>query len=344
MYYRIAGILALHIRRMHTPGTERNKKISVLCGNSYPELAELIVNRLGVKISPMLIVRQQNGESSLTVGASIREHDVYIVQTGTSNISGSINDHLIELCIIINACKIASAGRITAVIPSFPYARQDKKDRSRAPITAKLVANMLSKAGADHVVTMDLHASQIQGFFDIPADNLVAEPTLVQFVRENIPDYERAVLVSPDAGGVKRCTSMADKLKLDFAIIHKERKRANEISRMVLIGDVRNRVAVLIDDMADTCNTLCSAATVLMDQGAKRVFAIIVHPVLSDAALEKIEASNIESLIVTNTIPLSEKAKSCPKIKSVDVSGVFAEAIRRMHNGESVSYLFNHVP
>ncbi|KPM08970.1 ribose-phosphate pyrophosphokinase 2-like protein [Sarcoptes scabiei] len=245
---------------------------------------------------------------------------------------------------MINACKIASASRVTAVIPCFPYARQDKKDKSRAPISAKLVANMLSVAGADHIITMDLHASQIQGFFDIPVDNLYAEPAVLKWIKENIVDWKSCVIVSPDAGGAKRVTSIADRLNVDFALIHKERKRANEVASMVLVGDVRNRTAILVDDMADTCGTICHAAEKLKDAGASKVYAILTHGIFSGPAIERIENAPLESLVVTNTIPQENNMFDCNKIQCIDVSMILAEAIRRTHNGESVSYLFSHVP
>lgn len=209
----------------------------------------------------------------MEIGESVRGEDVYIIQSGC----GEVNDHLMELLIMINACKIASSCRVAAVIPCFPYARQDKKDKSRAPISAKLVcsempslclnlltlvqvANMLSVSGADHIITMDLHASQIQGFFDIPVDNLYAEPAILKYIRESIPNWQDSVIVSPDAGGAKRVTAIADRLNVDFALIHKERKRANEVENMTLVGNVQGKVAILVDDMADTCGTICLAA------------------------------------------------------------------------------------
>lgn len=230
------------------------------------------------------------------------------------------------------------------MIPCFPYARQDKKDKSRAPITAKLVANMLTVAGANHVITMDLHASQIQGFFDVPVDNLIAEPSLISWIRENVPDYTNAVLVSPDAGGAKRCTSMADKMNLDFAIIHKERVKANHVSRMVLVGDVSGKSAILVDDMADTCGTLGLAAKTLIEHGATKVYALIVHGILSGKALDILMKSDLDSVVTTNTLPIEDKMKLCPKLVCVDISPILSEAIRRTHNGESVSYLFTCAP
>jgi ribose-phosphate pyrophosphokinase len=230
--------------------------IKVFSGNSNPDLSRAIAERLGLELSKVSLKKFSNQETSVEIGESVRGEDVYIVQSG----SGEVNDNLMELLIMINACKIASAVRVTAVIPCYPYARQDKKDKSRAPISAKLVANMLSVAGADHIITMDLHASQIQGFFDIPVDNLYAEPAVLKWIKENIAEYREAVIVSPDAGGAKRVTSIADGLNCGFALIHKERKKANEVQSMVLVGDVSNRTGIIVDDMADTCGTLVLAA------------------------------------------------------------------------------------
>ncbi|OMH86157.1 Ribose-phosphate pyrophosphokinase 2 [Zancudomyces culisetae] len=295
--------------------------------------------RLGLELSKVTVTKYSNHETAVVIGESVRDEDVYIIQSGCDE----INDNLMELLIMINACKTASARNICAVIPCFPYARQDKKDKSRAPITAKLVANMLTVAGADHVITMDLHASQIQGFFDRPVDNLYGEPSVLKYIMENIPDYKNAVIVSPDAGGAKRATSIADRLDLDFALIHKERKKANEVSRMVLVGDVKNKIAILVDDMADTCGTLGLAAKTLMDNHASKVYAIVIHGVLSGKAIDVINNSVLTKVVVTNTIPHEHKKKLCNKLDTIDVSPVFAEAIRRTHNGESVSYLFKHV-
>lgn len=244
---------------------------------------------------------------------------------------------------MIHACKIASASRITAVIPHFPYARQDKKDKSRAPITAKLIANMLQKAGCDHVITMDLHASQIQGFFDVPVDNLYAEPSTLQYLREEC-DLANTVIVSPDAGGAKRATSMADKLDLDFALFHKERKKANEVSRMILVGDCKGKTAILVDDMADTCGTLGRAAKHLVEAGAERVLAVVTHGILTGPALDVISDSCLEKVVVTNTMPQEQNQLGCEKIQVIDISQVLAETIRRSHYGESISVLFSNLP
>ncbi|OMJ11278.1 Ribose-phosphate pyrophosphokinase 2 [Smittium culicis] len=290
-------------------------------------------------LSRVTVTKYSNQETAVVIGESVRDEDVFIIQSGCDE----INDNLMELLIMINACKTASARRISAVIPVFPYARQDKKDKSRAPITAKLVANMLSVAGADHVITMDLHASQIQGFFDCPVDNLYGEPSVLKYIKENIPDWKNAVIVSPDAGGAKRATSLADHLDLDFALIHKERKKANEVSRMVLVGDVAGKTAILVDDMADTCGTLGLAAKTLMDNKAVKVYAIVIHGVLSGKALQVINDSVLTKVVVTNTIPHEHKKAICPKLDTIDISSIFAESIRRTHNGESVSYLFGNL-
>ncbi|XP_011641894.2 ribose-phosphate pyrophosphokinase 1 isoform X1 [Pogonomyrmex barbatus] len=339
----------------------RMPNIKVFSGTSHPDLAQRIVDRLGIDIGKVVTKKFSNLETCVEIGESVRGEDVYIVQSG----SGEVNDNLMELLIMINACKIASASRVTAVIPCFPYARQDKKDkggdggdsknqivmksnewkfRSRAPISAKLVANMLSVAGADHIITMDLHASQIQGFFDIPVDNLFAEPAVLKWIKENIVEWRNSIIVSPDAGGAKRVTSIADRLNVEFALIHKERKKANEVASMVLVGDVKDRVAILVDDMADTCGTICHAAEKLLEAGATKVYAILTHGIFSGPAINRINNACFEAVVVTNTIPQDGHMKDCPKIQCIDVSMMFAEAVRRTHNGESVSYLFSNVP
>lgn len=315
--------------------------IKVFSGNSNPDLARQIAVRLGLTdLSKVSVTKFSNKETCVEIGESVRGEDVYIVQSG----SGEVNDNLMELLIMINACKIASAVRVTAVIPCYPYARQDKKDKSRAPISAKLVANMLSVAGADHIITMDLHASQIQGFFDIPVDNLYAEPTVLKWIKENVTDWKDCVVVSPDAGGAKRVTAIADRLNVGFALIHKERKKANEVESMVLVGDVSSRPAIIVDDMADTCGTLLLASGKLREAGATKVYAICTHGVFSGPAIERIKSSQLEAVVITNTVPQTTAMEQCSKIKVIDISMILAEAIRRTHNCESVSYLFSHVP
>lgn len=307
--------------------------IKVFTGSSNPQLAMLVAERLGHPLAAVKLDKFANGETKVEIGESVRGEDVYIIQSGC----GSINDNLIELLIMINACKIASASKITAVIPCFPYARQDRKDKSRMPISAKLVANMLTIAGANHIITMDLHANQVQGFFDIPVDNLYAEPIAIRWIKENIPDWKNCVIVSPDAGGAKRATSIADKLKVNCAIIHKERKRSGEVSSMVLMGDVKDCAAILVDDMADTCGTIVSAAEKLHEAGAKEIYAFLTHGVFSKDAIDKVKASKFKAMVVTNTIPQSKEAAN---IETIDVSILFAEAIRRNHSGESIGVLF----
>lgn len=229
-------------------------------------------------------------------------------------------------------------------MPCFPYSRQDKKEKSRAPITAKLLANLISVAGADHVITIDLHASQIQGFFNIPVDNLYAEPAITKWIKENIPEWKSSVMVSPDAGGVKRMTGIADRLDIDFAIIHKERQRANEGDSTVLVGDVKNKTAIMVDDLADTCDTILKGAEALREAGANKIYAFLTHGIFAGNAIEKINNSSLEAIVVTNTIPQEKNMKLCPKLQTIDISVMLAEAIRRTHYAESVSYLFTNVP
>ncbi|CED83953.1 phosphoribosyl pyrophosphokinase [Phaffia rhodozyma] len=314
--------------------------IKLFAGTSHPALAALVSKRLNVPLAKCTITKNAAGESQVKMLESVREYDVYILNTGC----GEINTSLMELLILIHSCKIASARRITAVIPHFPYARQDKKDKSRAPITAKLVASMIQKAGCDHVISMDLHASQIQGFFDVPVDKyLYAEPSMINYIRSNY-DVQNCIIVSPDAGGAKRATSIADRLNIDFALFHKERKKANEVSRMVLVGTVTGKIAILVDDMADTCGTIGLAAKNLVEQGATKVLAIVTHGILSGKALEVIENSGLSKMIVTNTIPQEERREVTDKLEVLDISPILAETIRRSHFGESVSYLFHEVP
>lgn len=321
------------------PGA-RMPNIKVFTGSAHPEIAKKIVSRLGLDLGRATTKKFSNKETSVEIGESVRGEDVYIVQSGC----GEINDNLMELFIMINACKIASASRVTAVIPCFPYSRQDKREKSRAPITAKLLANLVSVAGADHVITIDLHSSQIQGFFNIPVDNLYAEPAITKWIKENIPEWKSCVMVSPDAGGVKRMTAIADRLDIDFAIIHKERQRANDGDSTVLVGNVKNRIAIMVDDLADTCDTIVKGAKALREAGASTIYAISTHGIFAGNAIEKINGSCLEALVVTNTIPQDLNVKNCPKLQTIDISVMLAEAIRRTHYAESVSYLFTNVP
>ncbi|KZT20310.1 phosphoribosyl pyrophosphokinase [Neolentinus lepideus HHB14362 ss-1] len=313
--------------------------VRLLAGNSHPELAQAVAERLNTPLVPCTVRKFSNGEIDVKIFESVRDEDVFILQSGCSD----VNDNLMELLILISACKTASARRITAVIPCFPYARNDKKDKSRAPITAKLVANMLVVAGCDHVITMDLHASQIQGFFDIPVDNLYSEPMVIGYIKRHITGWKDAVIVSPDAGGAKRVTAIADKLGVEFALIHRQRDRRSSDApeRMeLLVGDVRDKVVILVDDMIDTGTTLTLAARSLKENGAQKVYALISHGLLSEVQMSLIEELPLEQLIVTNTVPQNQHAEQCSKLLVMDISSTIAESIRRTHNGESISLLF----
>ncbi|KAF7975022.1 hypothetical protein HWV62_10649 [Athelia sp. TMB] len=313
--------------------------IRLLTGNSHPELAQAVAERLGVPLTPCTVKKFSNGEINVKISESVRDEDVFIIQSGCSD----VNDMFMELLILISACKTASARRITAVIPCFPYARMDKKDKSRAPITAKLVANMITVAGCDHVITMDLHASQIQGFFDIPVDNLFSEPLMIAYIKLHVPGWKQGIIVSPDAGGAKRVTAIADKLGVEFALIHRKRdgKSENAPERMeILVGDVSGKVAILVDDMIDSGNTLSLAARTLHEKGAKSVHALISHGLLSEANLSLVEQLPLQELVVTNTVPQKQHEDGCSKLVTIDVSPTIAESIRRTHNGESISLLF----
>jgi len=315
-----------------------DRGIMLFTGNSNVPLANAIASNLQISLGKAEVGKFSNGETSVTIMESVRDNDVFIIQ---STCNPNVNDNLMELLILTDALRRASARRITAVIPSFGYARQDKKDKSRAPISSKLVANLIETAGIDRVICMDLHASQIQGFFNIPVDNLYAEGLIVRYIKENILDPYDKVVVSPDAGGVKRAKSVADKMGADLAIIHKERRKANEVSSMILVGDVQGKTAILVDDIADTCGTLMLAAETLNKKGAMAIYALCSHGVLSGNALRNLNESPLKELVVTNSIPLSEESKKCQKIKIVDIAPIFAEAIRRTHIGESISVLFN---
>ncbi|KAG9008604.1 hypothetical protein FRB95_001328 [Tulasnella sp. JGI-2019a] len=329
--------------------------IKLLAGNSHMELAEAVAEHLGIHLVPCDLRRFSNGEIDVHIFESVRDEDVFILQTGCTE----TNDHLMELFILISACKTASARRITAVIPCYPYARQDKKDQSRAPITAKLVANMLAVAGCTHVITMDLHASQIQGFFEVPVDNLFSEPIMMRYIKQEIPGWQNSIIISPDAGGAKRATSIADKLNVDFGLINRSRDlriKSTETeprdTMKLLVGDVKDKIAILVDDMIDTGSTLTMAARTLNESGASKVYALVAHGVLAEANLANIASLPLERLVVTNTVPQSAKIKALaaadPEGKSkmvvVDVSHTIAESIRRTHNGESISFLFSELP
>jgi len=309
--------------------------MKIFSGNSNPELAKKICEYLAVPLGHMEIRRFSDGEIFVEIKENVRGADVFVIQSTCP----PVNEHLMELLIIIDALRRASARRITAVMPYYGYARQDRKTAPRTPITAKLVANLLTVAGARRVLTMDLHAGQIQGFFDIPVDHLFAAPVLLDYLKETFRD-EELVIVSPDAGGVERARAYAKRLGAGIAIVDKRRLRPNESKVMHVVGDVKGKVAIILDDMVDTAGTMCQAAKAIKDQGAKEVHGMATHPVLSGPAPERIKNSVLKSLVVTDTIPLREEVKDIKKIEVLSVAKLLGEAIRRIHADDSVSSLF----
>jgi ribose-phosphate pyrophosphokinase len=308
----------------------------VFSGNANPELSVEIAGYLSVPLGKAVVGQFSDGEVMTEIQENVRGRDIFVVQpTGAPT-----NDNLMELLVMIDALRWASAKRITAVIPYFGYARQDRRPRSaRVPITARLVAKMIGQSGADRVLTVDLHADQIQGFFDIPVDNVYASPILLGDVWRK--KYDDLMVVSPDVGGVVRARALAKRLDdADLAIIDKRRPRANEAKVMNIIGDVRDRSCVIVDDLVDTAGTLCRAAAALKEAGACRVVAYCTHAVLSGPAVDNITASQLDELVVTNTIPLRPQAKACPKIRQLSIGELLAETMRRVSNEESVSSLF----
>ena len=307
----------------------------VFSGNAHPELSAEINTRLSLPLGKALVGQFSDGEVMVEIQENVRGRDVFIVQPT----SAPTNDNLVELLVMIDAMRWASARRITAVIPYFGYARQDRRPRSaRVPITARLAAKMIGTAGANRVLTMDLHADQIQGFFDIPVDNVYASPILLGDIWRQ--KYDDLMVVSPDVGGVVRARALAKRLEADLAIIDKRRPKANEAKVMNIIGDVEGRNCVLIDDLVDTAGTLCKAARALKDAGAATVAAYCTHAVLSGPAVENINASVLDELVVTNTIPLREDARACSRIRPLTIAGLLGETMRRIHNDESVTSLF----
>jgi len=307
--------------------------IKVFSGNAHREMATEIASHLGLPLSRADIKKFSDGEIFVEIRENVRGTDVFVVQPTCT----PVNDHLMELVIMVDALRRASARRITAVVPYYGYARQDRKNAPRVPITAKVVAEMFMAVGVRRVLCMDLHAGQIQGFFNIPVDHLYAAPVMLKYIQENFNDV---VMVSPDAGGVERTRAFAKRLNSDLAIIDKRRDRPNECQAMNVIGDVEGKTAVLVDDMVDTAGTLCAGAQTLLENGAKEVHACCSHAVLSGPAIERISGSTLKSLVVTNSIPLRSEAQKCGKIKALSVSELLAEAINRIHNEDSVSSLF----
>jgi ribose-phosphate pyrophosphokinase len=304
-------------------------------GNANPVLAQEIADHLGVELGQADVDRFSDGEVTVEIQQNVRARDVFVVQPTCA----PTNEHLMELAFMVDALKRASARRITAVIPYFGYARQDRRPRSmRVPISAKVVANMLETVGVERLLTMDLHADQIQGFFDIPVDNIYASPVLLSDLKSK--SYPNLVVISPDVGGVVRARALAKQLGCDLAIIDKRRAAANVSEVMHVIGEIEGRNCVIMDDMIDTAGTLVKAAEVLKERGANSVYAYCTHPVFSGPAVDRIKNSHIDEVIITNTIPLSDAAKACPKIRQLSVAFLFAETIRRISDGESVTSLF----
>lgn len=308
--------------------------MKIISGNSNVDLAKAIVGFLGTKLIDALVSKFSDGEIRVEINENVRGKNVFVIQSTCQ----PVNDNMMELLIMIDALKRASARRIIAVMPYYGYARQDRKVVPRAPISAKLVADLLAAAGASRILTMDLHAGQIQGFFNIPADNLYASTVLLEYLKEKFSNS--LVIVSPDAGGAERARAWAKRLEASWAIVDKRRDAVNESEVMNVIGDVENKTAIILDDMIDTGGTTCNAALAIKKRGASEVYAVCTHPVLSGSAVQKISESVIKQLVVTDTIPLSGEAKILNKTKIVSVAGLFAEAIKRVHNNESVSSLF----
>lgn len=310
------------------------RDLKVISGNAHQELAKDIASHLDIPMTEADVRKFSDGEIFVEVKENVRGADVFVVQPTCT----PVNDHLMELVIMVDALRRASARRITAVVPYYGYARQDRKNAPRVPISAKVVAEMFMAVGVRRVLCMDLHAGQIQGFFNIPVDHLYAAPVIVDYIEKNFDDD--VIMVSPDAGGVERTRAFAKRLNSGLAIIDKRRDKPNECEAMHVIGDVKGKTAILMDDMVDTAGTLCAGAKTLLANGAKEVHACCSHPVLSGPAIDRITESSLKSLVVTNSIPLNGSARQCDKIKVLSVSKLLADAIKRIHNEDSVSSLF----
>jgi len=308
--------------------------LSIFAGNSNPLLAEKISEYLAKPLGRLKVDRFSDGETQVEIHENVRRKEIYVIQSTCH----PVNDSLVELLLLIDAFRRSSASRITAVIPYFGYSRQDKKVSPRVPISAKLVADLLHVAGVDRVITMDLHAGQIQGFFNVPVDNLYSAPIILDDIKTRFS--KDLVVVSPDAGGVERARAYAKRLDAGLAIVDKRRSAPNQAKAMAIIGDVQDKIALIIDDMADTAGTLTEAASVIREKGAKEVHAYCTHPVLSGPAIDRITNSSLNSLVVTDTIPLSEEAKKCDKIKTLSIAKLVGEAIVRSYRGDSVNSLF----
>ncbi|THB65728.1 MAG: ribose-phosphate pyrophosphokinase [Desulfovibrio sp.] len=310
-----------------------HRDLQIISGSSNTDLAQAICDHIGCQLTPAIVETFSDGEIRIEIGANVRGDDVFVVQSTCA----PVNYHLMQLCLILDSLKRASAGRVTAVVPYYGYARQDRKVVPRAPISAKLVADFLTVAGMHRLVTVDLHAGQIQGFFDLPVDNLYAAPVFLDYLRQY--DSEM-VIVSPDAGGTERARSYAKRLGAGLAIIDKRRDEPNKAKAMNVIGDVKDKLAIVLDDMIDTAGTIVAAGQVLLENGAKDVMACATHAVLSGPAIQRLNESAFSQILVTNTIPLGNKSEACPKIKVMSVAGLLAKAIHNIHTESSVSVLF----
>ena len=309
-------------------------ELIIFSGNSNPEFAQKVCDYLNLPMGKCMVKKFSDGEIRIEINDNVRLRDVFVIQSTCA----PVNDNLVELLLMIDALKRASATRITAVMPYYGYARQDKKVAPRVPISAKLVADLLQKAGAKRIITMDLHAGQIQGYFDIPVDNLFAAPKIIEYIRENFKG--NLVIVSPDAGGAERARAFAKRLNANLAVVDKRRDAPNIAQAMAVIGDVANKVALILDDMVDTAGTLTEAAHAILDKGAKEVYACCVHPVLSGPAVDRICSSDLRSVIVADTIPVKPEVLECGKVEVLSVTELFGEAIIRSHRGDSVTSLF----
>ena len=308
--------------------------LKIFSGRAHPALAREICSYLGIGLGELTLYNFSDGEDYCQIDENVRGADVFVVQPTCS----PVNDHVMELLILLDAFRRSSASRITAVMPYFGYARQDKKDKPRVPIAAKLMADLLTAAGADRILTMDLHAAQIQGFFNIPVDHLFAAPVILDAIRKM--ELEDLVIVSPDVGGLTRARAIAKRLEASLAVIDKRRTGKNETEILNVVGDVEGKDALILDDIIDTAGTLAQAEEALRRQGARRTYAAAVHGVFSGPALERIEASQLRTLLVTNTIPVEAAQARCPRIKALSVAPLLGEAIQRIHDGASVSSLF----
>ncbi|MFY9179950.1 MAG: ribose-phosphate pyrophosphokinase [Venatoribacter sp.] len=310
-------------------------KLVVFSGNANPELAKRIAERLDIPLGEAVVGKFSDGEITIEIHENVRGKDVFILQPTCA----PTNDNLMEILLLADGLRRASASRITAVVPYFGYARQDRRPRSaRVPISARAIADMMTGAGINRVLTVDLHADQIQGFFSVPVDNVYGSPILVDDLERQ--HFENPIIVSPDIGGVVRARAFAKALNIDLAIIDKRRPKPNVSEVMNIIGDVSGRTCILVDDMVDTAGTLCQAAAALKKFGAKKVVAYCTHPVLSGPAIERITNAEIDEVVVTDTIPLSEAGKACPKVRQLTIAGMLAEAVRRVNNEESISAMF----